>query len=76
MTADVAQRLGFNWMYTIRGFVTKARQETKRALKHGKSGHRGGYSCVVDRIHKDKIYRDRMIKNGVSLQTMLEWDEL
>lgn len=59
--ANIAQRLGFNWTFTLRGFTSKARQEAKRALKHGKSARRGGDSCVIDRFHRGKMYRDGVI---------------
>lgn len=62
LTTDLAQRLAFNWKFTIRGFVSKARQETKRSLKHGKSARRGGGWGAVDRFYKGWIYSDRMIK--------------
>lgn len=76
LTAEVAQRLGFNGKFTIQGSVSKTRQETKRALKQGKTAGKEGYAGVVDRDYKDKRYSDRMDMNGVDLEVMKEWGEL
>lgn len=48
LAADVAQRLGFNWKFATRGYVLKARQETKRALKHGKTARREGTEMMKE----------------------------
>lgn len=56
--------------------MSKARQETTRALKHGKVALREGFLCVFGRFTRDDTYRSRMIWNGVSYETMQAWDKI
>lgn len=76
LIADVSQRFGVNWKVTTRGFVSRARQESKWALTHGKVARREGSFCVFDRLTRDDIHRNRMVANGVSYETMQEWDKM
>lgn len=66
LIAEVPRRFGFKWKFTTRGFVSKARQETKRALKHGKVARREGFFCVIDRLTRDDVYRNRVVGNSAS----------
>lgn len=53
-------------------------EETKRELKHAQRAHRNrdGYTSVVDRYVEDDKYADRIDVNGISTETMQEWDAL
>lgn len=45
-SCDIALRLGFCWRRTTRGFISKAREETKRAFKHAKRDQRYGFEPI------------------------------
>lgn len=75
LTAEVFRRFGFNWKVTTWGFLSKACQEIKRSFEHCKVARRAGFFCVVDRRTRGDIYRNRMFGNGVTLETMQEWDK-
>lgn len=62
--------------HTNRGFVSRARLETKKGVKHGKAARREGYRCVVDRYIKDEMHRNCMVVNGVDYEAMQEWDRM
>lgn len=76
LAVDVAKRLGFCWRRATQGFLSKAREETKRALKHAVRARRDGFDNVIDRYNKDKVYDARMNSNGFNKTTMQEWDSL
>lgn len=75
-TADVAQRLGFNWKFTIPGYDSKARLDIKRASRQGETVRREGYAGVVGWYSKDKRYSGRMTMGGVDLKMANERGEL
>lgn len=55
LAASVALRMGFAWRPTTRGLLSKAGEETSRALKHGK--HRDRCRLIMDRYAKGEVRR-------------------
>lgn len=76
VAADVALCLGFCGRHTTRGYLSKAREETNRALTHAKSARHDGFERILDRYNKDKVYAALLDPNDIDKTMMQGWGSL